>query len=222
MELRHLRYFVAVAEELNFTRAADRLHTAQPSLSQQIRDLEDSVGTPLLYRSKRRVELTRAGEAFLKESRTILEQVDRAVMTARQTARTESGDLVIGFTPSAEIKVFPHILPVLRARLPEVHVILHSMTNPDLHDALWDREIDIAFLRRTELGEDFEIRPLLKEPLVAILPEDHVLAKQTVVDIKQFGQHPFIGISKEKAAELRARIQEYLDTQDVKLQTAQD
>lgn len=141
---------------------------------------------------------------------------------AQQTARTESGVLVIGFTPSAEIKVFPRILPLLRVRFPQAQFLLQSMTNPGLCDALWDKQIDIGFLRKTELGENFEVQSVLQDRFVAVLPEDHPLAQQSIVRIEQLGKHPFIDISKHDAPELRLTIQNFVDARGVKLQTVQN
>jgi Bacterial regulatory helix-turn-helix protein, lysR family len=128
MELRHLRYFITVADELNFTRAAALLHTAQPSPSQQILDLENEVGVQLLERSNRKVELTEAGEVFLAEARVTLAQADRAVARARHVARQQDETVTIGFVPATEVRVFPTILPRLRMHFPHVRVELRSLS----------------------------------------------------------------------------------------------
>ena len=120
MELRHLRYFVTVAEELNFSKAALKLYTAQPSLSQQIKDLEEYVGVQLFNRTKRKVELTEEGAAFLEQARLTLMQADKAVATARQIAKTKQQRLRIGFVATAEVHIFPQVLPQLRIQHPKL------------------------------------------------------------------------------------------------------
>ena len=122
MELRHLRYFVAVAEELNFTKAAQRMCTVQPSLSQQIKDLEQEVGVQLLIRSNRKVELTEEGKAFLKEALLSLEHAEKAIQDARKIANLNKDQLNIGFVPVAEMKIFPYIMPNIRAHFPEIQI----------------------------------------------------------------------------------------------------
>ena len=126
MELRHLRYFVAVAEELSFTRAAERLHTAQPSLSQQIRQLEAEVGVRLLERTKRRVQLTGAGRVMLREARDILNRVEHAARLACKAASGQAGEISIGTFPGADVKILPRLRPLLAKRLPDVRLVLHS------------------------------------------------------------------------------------------------
>ncbi|MDP9037979.1 MAG: LysR substrate-binding domain-containing protein [Acidobacteriota bacterium] len=221
MELRHLRYFVAVAEELNFTRASERLHTAQPSLSQQIRDLEDAVGTPLLFRTKRHVALTDAGKVFLAEARVVLAQVERGILMARRAARAEAGQLVIGFVPSAEVKIFPKVLPVLRARYPDVQVVLHSMSTPEQRAALLDNSINIGFFRANHREPRLEERIVLKEPLVAVLPVGHPLEKLPIVPFALFQEYPFVGISAEEAPELAAAVAQLSEANGVELEVVQ-
>ncbi len=131
MELRHLRYFITVAEELNFSKAALKLYTAQPSLSQQIKDLEEDVGVQLLYRTKRKVELTEEGAVFLEQARLTLAQADKAVAMARQVSQAKQQMLRIGFVPVAEMKIFPYVLPNLRVQNPELKIELFSMNNTE-------------------------------------------------------------------------------------------
>jgi LysR family hca operon transcriptional activator len=127
MELRHLRYFAAVAEELNFTRAANRLHTAQPSLSQQVRQLEDEIGTSLFERDTRKVQLTPAGRALLKETREILRRTDHLVEIASSAATGKASELSIGVSPLAEVKIVPKIVPIMRERYPRISLMFHSI-----------------------------------------------------------------------------------------------
>src|SRR5690242_7095637 len=126
MELRHLRYFVAVAEELNFTRAAERLETAQPSLSQQIKHLESHLGATLLVRNKRHVELTEAGRRFLQDALDILERADHAVQRIRETSCGQVAELSIAVAPAAEVKVLPKLLPLIQRRIPGLRLVLHN------------------------------------------------------------------------------------------------
>lgn len=185
MELRHLRYFVAVAEELSFTRAAERLCTAQPSLSQQIRDLEEQVGTLLLERTRRKVELTDAGKVFLTEARLTLAQADRAIVRARQVGRKGASTITIGFVPAAEVRIFPGVLPRLRMRLPELNVELRSIPTFEQEQKLLDHEIDIAFLRKPIRSPDVMSEVVLSEALVVVLPVAHPLAQCKEIHAQQ-------------------------------------
>src|ERR1700741_105716 len=190
MELRHLRYFVAVAEELNFTRAAQRLNTAQPSLSQQIQDLEQEVAVPLFIRTKRSVKLTAAGTAFLNEARLTLAQARRAVASARQAARAGESTLVLGFGPAAEIKLFPSTLTSLRASFPTLRLEFRSMTTLEQREALLHNEIDLAFLRPPIHEPSLEAIPVLREQFVAVLPADHPLAGEGPLDFAELAGYP--------------------------------
>ena len=195
MELRHLRYFVAVAEELNFTRAAQRLNTAQPSLSQQIQDLEQELGVALFIRTKRSVKLTAAGTAFLDEARLTLAQARRAIASAKQAARAGESTLVLGFGPAAEIKLFPSTLTSLRASFPKLRLEFRSMTTLEQREALLHNEIDLAFLRPPIHEPSLEAIPVLREQLVAVLPADHPLAGEGPLDFAELSGYPFIEIS---------------------------
>src|SRR3954469_22848658 len=146
MELRQLRYFVAVAEELSFTRAAARLHIAQPALSVQVRRLEDELGVALLDRSRRAVALTDAGALMLAEARSLLGTLDQTVELVRRTASGEVGRLAIGFVPSASNVALPPLLRRFRSIAPDVAVHLREMAPDDLVRALHEEGIDVAFL----------------------------------------------------------------------------
>jgi LysR family hca operon transcriptional activator len=147
MELRHLRYFVAVAEELNFTRAAARLHTSQPSLSQQIRQLEAAVGVRLLERSRQHVALTSAGRIFLREAKEILGRVEHAGRLAKQAADGRAGDLSVGTFPAADVRILPALRPLLAAHLPDLRLILHSKYAVEPVAGLLAGTLDVAFVR---------------------------------------------------------------------------
>ncbi|HDI5900374.1 TPA: LysR family transcriptional regulator, partial [Escherichia coli] len=146
MELRHLRYFVAVAQALNFTRAAEKLHTSQPSLSSQIRDLENCVGVPLLVRDKRKVALTAAGECFLQDALAILEQAENAKLRARKIVQ-EDRQLTIGFVPSAEVNLLPKVLPMFRLRQPDTLIELVSLITTEQEEKIRRGELDVGLMR---------------------------------------------------------------------------
>ncbi|MCB5944222.1 LysR substrate-binding domain-containing protein [Acidocella sp. KAb 2-4] len=221
MELRHLRYFIAVAEELNFTRAAQRLNTAQPSLSQQILDLEHEIGTPLLTRTKRSVALTVAGQAFLNEARLTIAQARNAVATARRAAELEGHKLTIGFVPAAEIKVFPGILTLLRESFPKLQLQLQSFTSLEQRDALLRGDIDIAFMRPPLSEPGLVAKTVLQEQLVAVLPADHTLASRDEVNLHELAETPFLEISPMHGGRLFDTIREHLRAQGVVLDTVQ-
>src|SRR5712672_1267497 len=177
MELRHLRYFVAVADAGNLTVAAQRmLHTAQPSLSRQIRDLENEVGAQLLTRRARGIELTPAGRAFLDHARGVLLQVDAAAEAARRAVHPAKPCFAMGFLTGHELTWMPEALRILRDELPNIDVMISSQYSPLLADGLSKGKIGAAFLRREQGAPDLAFRLLVKEPLVVILSGDHRLA----------------------------------------------
>ncbi|MED4907871.1 LysR substrate-binding domain-containing protein [Brevibacillus centrosporus] len=176
MELRHIRYFLALAEELNFSRAAERLHIAQPPLSRQIQQLEDEVGVPLFYRNKRRVELTNAGKAFLEKAYEMIDLVEDACDTARMAARAEHGKLIIGFTGTAE-----NLLPLLsdyRRRYPDVSLNLQLMGTTAQVAALQEKRIDVGILTPPVTNEEILVTKFQNPPLGVVLPENHPLAER--------------------------------------------
>ena len=179
MELRHLRYFQAVAEERHFGRAAARLHMAQPPLSQQIRRLEEELGVTLLRRSTRKVELTAAGDAYLGRVREILAAVDEAGEEAHRIDAGLEGRLVVGCVGSATYSLLPALARALREELPGVDFAFRGeMLVPDLADALRSRDIDLALLRPPLDHADLSLRLLRRERLIVALPEGHRLASR--------------------------------------------
>jgi DNA-binding transcriptional LysR family regulator len=192
MELRHLRYFVTLAEELHFGRAADRLHIAQPPLSQQIRQLELELGFQLFHRTKRTVRLTDAGQVFLAEVQQILNHLDRAIQTGRQTSRGEIGQLVIGFVSSAAYNVLPKLLALFRADAPEVTIALHELTTDQQLDWLREGRIDIGVLRPPVEDSIFGTATIFRESLVLALPENHPLTQHPLISLRSLSQEPFI------------------------------
>ncbi|UUS58385.1 MULTISPECIES: LysR substrate-binding domain-containing protein [unclassified Acinetobacter] len=209
MELRHLRYFVAVAEELNFTKAAQRMCTVQPSLSQQIKDLEQEVGVQLLMRTNRKVELTAEGQAFLKEARLSLEHAEKAMIDARQIAQLSKEQLNIGFVPVAEMKVFPYIMPNIRAQFPELKIHFHSLMDVDQISAVRKGEIDIAFIRYVEESPDIESVQIFTEPLALIVPKNSPVAEQRHISIKNMNNQDFIISDEHSSPELYRIIQDF-------------
>ena len=209
MELRHLRYFIAVVEEGSLTLAADkRLHTAQPSLSRQIRDLEYQVGVELLSRSVRGVELTAAGKAFLDHARLALMQVDAAVEAARRAAQPARKTFAIGFQTGHEMNWLPRAMHVLRDELKNIQVTVTSDYSPDLAEALARGRLDLAFLR-VEPGYDLGYHVVDREPLVVLMPSDHRLTSCETVRPQDFVGEIFIGGSN-KAHVLREVTEDYL------------
>lgn len=200
MELRHLRYFVAVAEELNFTRAAERLHTAQPSLCQQIKQLEESLGTALLERDTHRVELTAAGHVLLREARKILHRTQRAVELVSRAASGESGPISIGVCTWAEIRIVPRLLPLMAQRLPGVKISVHSLTAVEQVERLVDRSLDIGFLRGPFNEPTLTAEEVLREEIVVVLPSDHRLAKAKRVSMQVLNDLPCILTSERHPA----------------------
>ncbi|ANF82310.1 RpiR family transcriptional regulator [Acinetobacter sp. NCu2D-2] len=199
MELRHLRYFTTIANELNFTRAAEKLNTVQPSLSQQMKDLEREVGVQLIERTNRRVALTEAGHAFLKEALLSLEHAERAIQSARHIAQLQKEHLNIGFVPVAEMKVFPYIMPSIRAQFPELKIQFYSMTDVEQFEALKNGEIDIAFTRYSMDSDVFDAIRVFDEPLTLIVPKKSPIADSPTVSLNELHHQDFI-MSDEKAS----------------------
>src|SRR6266446_1434991 len=209
MELRHLRYFVAVVEEGSLTIAAERrLHTSQPSLGRQIRDLEYQVGAELLSRSVRGVELTAAGKAFLDHARLALAQVDAAVEAARRAAQPGKKTFAIGFQTGHEMNWLPRAMHVLRDELKNINVTVSSDYSPDLAEALVRGRLDLAFLR-VEPTFDLCFEVVDHEPLIVLMPSDHRLISRETIHPREFVGEIFIGGSK-KASVLRAVTEDYL------------
>ncbi len=193
MELRHLRYFVAVADELHFGRAAEKLHISQPPLSMQIRALEEELGVSLLNRTRRQVSLTRAGKAFLQEARQILDRTEQAVLTARRAGRGEIGELAVGFISVADYNLLPLVLREFRRRYPLVSLSLKEATTDAQLTELREGRIDVGFLLPPVTEPEIESVPILREPLIAALPERHPLASTNgAIALGALSNTPFI------------------------------
>src|SRR5580692_9728281 len=196
MELRHLRYFVAVAEAGSLTvAAAQRLHTSQPSLSRQIRDLESELGAQLLTRRARGIELTPAGQAFLDHARSVLSQVEAAVEAARRVAHPAKPCFTMGFLTGHELTWMPEALRLLRDELPNIDVMISSQYSPRLADGLSQGKIDAAFLRREKGVSGLAFRLLAKEPLMVIMPSDHHLAALKTISPRDLVGETFVAVS---------------------------
>ena len=222
MELRHLRYFVAVVDAGNMTVAAQRmLHTSQPSLSRQIRDLEDEVGAQLLTRRARGIELTPAGRAFLDHARAVLAQVEAAAEAARRVAHPAKPCFTLGFLTGHELTWMPEALQILRDELPNIDVMISSQYSPLLADGLSKGKIDAAFLRREQGALDLAFRLLVKEPLMVVLPSNHRLAALKSIGPRDLVGEPFVTVSNT-APVLRLVIDNYLRRSGINITPAHE
>jgi len=222
MELRHLRYFVAVADSGSLTLAAQRiLHTSQPSLSRQIRDLEDEVGAELLTRRARGIDLTPAGRAFLDHARSVLSQVEAAAEAARRVARPAKPCFTMGFLTGHELTWMPEALRILRDELPNIDVMISSQYSPLLADGLSKGKIDAAFLRRERGVPELAFRLLVKEPLMVVLPSNHRLAALKSIGPKDLVGEPFVTVSNT-APVLRVIIDNYLKRSGIEITPAHE
>ena len=220
MELRHLRYFVAVAEEGSVTLAATRrLHTAQPSLSRQIRDLEKEVGAQLLVRSVQGVELTAAGRAFLDHARLALSQVEAAGEAARRAAHPEQRTLALGFLSGWEPEWLPAVMQVLRDELPKIEVTMITKHSPQLAEGLATGKLDAAFMRPEEGHPDLVYKVLVTEPMMVVLPCDHRLASQDAIQPSDFIGETFIGVD-DQAPHARSVMEDYFRRCGIDVQPA--
>jgi DNA-binding transcriptional LysR family regulator len=200
VELRHIRSFLAVAEELHFGRAAARLHISQPPLSQQIRRLEDEIGARLFRRTNRRVQLTPAGRAFLAEARQTIASAERAVGAAQRAERGEVGELVLGHVTSATYGPLPDVIRMFRKRFPEVELKLQNLRSVHQSQALLDRRMDVGLVRPHAADSRIVYEALWREPVVVALPSDHPLTHRTAVDIAELASDIFLIAPAEDAA----------------------
>ena len=209
MELRHLRYFVAVAEELSFTRAAERLHIGQPPLSQQVQALEEEIGAVLFDRTRRSIRLTEAGRIFLEDARRVLALASSAAATARRVEKGEIGQLKIGFTKStAFTPLFPKIINTYRTRFPNVNLILQEMSTMRQVTALADYSLDIGFIRPpdTETPLPLALTTLQSHRLSVLLPENHHLASRTSIAIEDLKNEEFVMFPRDEGTTLNPQI----------------
>ena len=209
MELRHLRYFVAVAEELNFTRAAERLNMAQPPLSTQIRSLEEELGARLFDRDKRRVDLTQAGRKMLTCAREILAAADDAVKQVRRASSGETGELQVGYAASA---MFTELLPAALRRFqkarPSIELVVHEMTSRDQLYAIHARQLDLGILRRPDMPIPSGVRmeEWYTASLVAAIPKGHPLSKRASISVSDLQDQPLIAYPRDSGVGLYWRV----------------
>jgi DNA-binding transcriptional LysR family regulator len=209
MEIKRLRYFVAVAEERHFGRAADRLHIAQPPLSQQIRRLEAELGVELLHRTTRRVELSAPGRVLLERARAILAAADLAAEDCRRAAVGEIGRLSVGFTGSTTYSVLPRVTQALRDGLPGVQLELSGeMITPAQVNGLLTGSLDLSFLRPPVRSRQLSVEVIQSEPLVAVLPSSHPLADSDAIAIEDLADDPFVLYAAHLGSVLRQRVEE--------------
>ena len=206
-DIRQLQRFIAVAEERNFRRAAARLHVSQPPLSESIRKLEAELGTPLFERTRRRVALTKAGEVFLDRARALLAQLDETLTLTQAVAKGQSGQLTVGFFPTATYDLLPRILRRYRARFPEVGLRFSELRTPEQPDALLQKRIDIGlFLVPTLAKQGIAQETVFRERLYVALPEDHRLASRKSVSLRALRHEPFVFIPSRRGTGLHARV----------------
>ena len=210
MNDRQIRYFIAVAEELSFSRAAERLNVSQPPLSMQIKALEEELGTPLLERTRRHVELTESGRLFLDHARLAIRQMDQAREVVRNAIKGEAGSLRIGFTGSVPmLDIFAKALNQFRKEYPNVELALHHMNTAQQLRALHDEAIDIGILRpalNASMPAGLHFEELWRDRLVVFFPEDHPLATaRGVVGMDELAVHDFIIVAGEAGCGVRAQ-----------------
>jgi DNA-binding transcriptional LysR family regulator len=206
VELRHLRYFVAVAEELHFRRAAERLHVSQPPLSQQIRALERELGVELFKRNRRRVELTAPGRALLEEARTVLAAVDHAVEVTQRVARGEAGELSVGFVGSAMYGALPDVLRDFRVARPGIELALRELPTGAALEALSEGRIDVGVVRPAQVDDGIAIDIVRREAVVVALPDGHALAGRPRLSLRDLTGETLVLLPRREAPGLRAAV----------------
>jgi LysR family hca operon transcriptional activator len=205
MDLRHLRYFVAVAEEGSLTVAAEkRLHTAQPSLSRQMRDLEAELGCELMVRGAKGIILTNAGRVFLDHARVVLHQVEAAVEATRRAASPAKASFVLGFLTGYEFDWLPTVMRIMRDELPNTEIVVLSLSSPELADGLKRGKIDLAFLRHEQNAPGVVFTRLIDEPLIVLMRADHRLASCDTIIAKDIQGEQLVGVPHDKSPALRA------------------
>jgi DNA-binding transcriptional LysR family regulator len=203
MELRHLKYFVAVAEELHFGRAAKKLHIAQPPLSQQIMNLEHELGVKLFDRTRRSIQLTDAGKYFLNEARQVLSHVERAAETAGRISRGQAGRLTVGFVGSVIHTFLPEGLRTYRERFPDVELVLQELNTAEQMKSLHAGRIDVGFLYVGAQDPALASKTLTQAPLLAVLPTKHALSGRKSLRIRELAQEPFIANTRSSEPVVR-------------------
>lgn len=192
MELRHLRYFIALAEELHFGRAAARMHITQPPMSRQLKELEKELEVILLARNSKVVKLTEPGRIFLEHARQLQELLDRAIKITRKAHRGEFGSLAIGYLGGAAFHLLPNVLRHFRDNHPDVELVLHGMLTSEQLEALLNGSIDVGIIRPTASLHDYKSELILREPFVVALPMEHRLARRRDIHIRNLAQEKFV------------------------------
>lgn len=223
IELRHLRYFIAVAEELHFGRAALRLNISQPPLSQQIQILEHEIGARLFARTNRSVQLTAAGKQFLQDARLVLQQVDQAADKAARLHRGDEGEIRIGFTSSAPfITVVSDALFTFRQRFPAVHIQMQEINTRQQLAPLGDGRLDLGVMRNTLLPETLDHQILLREPMYALVHRAHRLAHRSQIALSDLAQEPFVFFDPQVGTALYGEILGLLERYNIYPDIAQE
>jgi DNA-binding transcriptional LysR family regulator len=200
VELRHLRYFVAVAEMENVSRAALKLHVSQPALSRQIRDLEEEIGFSLLERTAKSVRLTDAGRAFLGDARALLQKADEAVTKARAVASAEPAELHVGYSPTPTAEILPKILRTFQKQMPNVHVKLHDSSNKDILDGIRDGRLQLGLIVPPLKGstlQDLRYEELFHERVCVAVALQHPFARRRAIPIAEVAAEPLISLTRE-------------------------
>lgn len=222
MELRHLRYFATLAEELHFGRAAVRLHIAQPPLSQQIRQLEEELGVRLFHRTSHHVSLTEAGAVFLEDVRRMLAQLEEACRTAQRVGHGEAGYLRIGFIDSAVYDVLPTLLQAFRTRFPNVEVVLHQKASWEQIAELHSHMLDVGIIRPPIPATSLETLTIRQEPFVVALPVGHPLAEQKSIPLSALAHEPFVLFSRQIKTHFVAQVLQLCQQAGFEPQIAQE
>lgn len=192
IDMRRLSYFVVVAEELHFTRAAERLHIAQPPLSYQIQQLEHDLGVQLFERNRHHVQLTEAGKVLLDEARRIFGQLEQTVRQVRRVGHGEVGVLTLGFVPSASNSILPTVLQTFQQQFPDIRLFLREMNPDQVVQGLHDHRIDVGMLYLPFADDELFTQTMLREPFLAVLPANHPQAAQEQIDLRTLTEEHFI------------------------------
>jgi DNA-binding transcriptional LysR family regulator len=218
MELRHLRYFLAVAEALNFTRAAAQLRVAQPALSRRVQDLEDEIGVDLLKRSPRGVALTAEGKLFLEKTRHLLKLADESVEQVRALARGEYGELHVGYAPAPTVEILPPALAAYQKAFPRVRVLLHDLSEQELIDGLQNGRLELAMMLGAASleSEGVEFEALRTYPICVALAPTHRLARLKSITLEKVVAEPLIGLSRKDYPEYYLRLERILSPLGIK------
>ena len=198
MELRHLRYFIAVAEEENVSRAAGKLHLSQPALSRQIRDLEDELGFLLLERSAKSVRLTDAGRTFLTEARAVLERADEAVKAARESA-SGAGELHVGYAPTLTARILPQTLRAFQASLPKIRVRLHDLSTEEMLAGLREEKLQVAFVIKlpASMLRGLQFEELMRDDFCVAVSPEHPFSRKRSVTLEEVAREPLVTYSRK-------------------------